>query len=185
MIGGADLINGTNATLTTDRFYNSNSSLYLNDGYYSLPIGVYLNGDFTVSLWIRVIKVKKYARIIEFSNAKNSDRMFVSYSNGLTCKPYIRIFPSPEVFSSTSLIVGKWEFVIIVLYNSILRVYINSNLVGENLNSTRPKKVIRTINSLGNSLFVANDFPNAEFDEIKIYNRALTQAEITQNMNHL
>ncbi len=53
IVGGADLYNGVSYSLTTDRFGNANSAIYLNNGYLQVPTGVYFSGDFTVNCEIR------------------------------------------------------------------------------------------------------------------------------------
>jgi hypothetical protein len=47
MIGNKDLYNPVNANFSSDRFGNINSAIYLNNGYYQVPSGVYFYGDFT------------------------------------------------------------------------------------------------------------------------------------------
>lgn len=54
-----------NVTYTTDRFNNQNESLALpGNGYYKLPDGVYINGDFTFIAWVRVHNVSQFNIII-------------------------------------------------------------------------------------------------------------------------
>ena len=54
-----------NVTYTTDRYGNPNQALTLpGDGYYKLPDGVYINGDFTFIAWVRVYNVTQFNIII-------------------------------------------------------------------------------------------------------------------------
>jgi hypothetical protein len=47
-----------NITYSMDRFNNSNEALaFPGDGYYNLPTGVYIGGDFTLIVWVKVYEV--------------------------------------------------------------------------------------------------------------------------------
>ena len=69
------------------------------------------------------------------------------------------------------------------LCGSTLTVYLN----GTNQQSMTPTSISpvnRTQNYFGNTNWVKIDpYSNAEYDEIKFYNRCLTQAEIINQMN--
>lgn len=56
-----------NVTYTTDRFNNPYQALALpGDGYYKLPDGVYINGDFTIIAWVRVHNVSQFNIITNY-----------------------------------------------------------------------------------------------------------------------
>ena len=48
------------------------------------PPGVYFNGDFSVSAWIKVIKFGNWQRVFDFGNGRSNDNVmiFTSTSEG-------------------------------------------------------------------------------------------------------
>jgi len=54
VISGANLFGGSNYSFTLDRFNSSNAALSLINGYLLLPQGIYFNGDYTLTVWIRI-----------------------------------------------------------------------------------------------------------------------------------
>ena len=54
VISNANLFNGKNNSLISDRFNRTNSSLYLNYGYLQVPNGYYIYGDFTLTIWVKM-----------------------------------------------------------------------------------------------------------------------------------
>ena len=76
------MYNRENVDFVEDRFGNPNSAIRFNGGSYQVPPGVYFNGDFTISLWIKSINDKTFhASIFDFGNFDN-DSYYGGYSNG-------------------------------------------------------------------------------------------------------
>ncbi len=70
IVGGADLIEvqgvGTKS-FTKDRLNTDSSALYLSYSYYKVPNGVYFNGDFTVTSWVKARSYPTWSRLIQIS----------------------------------------------------------------------------------------------------------------------
>lgn len=81
IVGGADLFGfgGTSAQFTKDRLNTGSSAIYLNNAYYKVPNGVYFNGDFTVTSWVKTHSNPVYCRLIDFAepNAANGGNLFI------------------------------------------------------------------------------------------------------------
>jgi hypothetical protein len=64
------LVNTTssNPTFTTDRFGNTNDAILVTDStsYWSLPNGVYLIGDYTITAWVKNLGCSGINRIGTF-----------------------------------------------------------------------------------------------------------------------
>ena len=84
-IGVAHMYCGVNASFTNDRFNNSNSAIDLNDGYYSIPPGEYVCGDFTFSAWAYIRNQLTYFnRFIDLGNGAYADNIVIAYSQAIT-----------------------------------------------------------------------------------------------------
>ncbi len=75
VIGGAHMFDGVSYSFSDDRLNTPLSSIYLNNGYVQIPDGVYFNGDFTVTLWIKVLAHRYCSRIIDFGGSLKKDNI--------------------------------------------------------------------------------------------------------------
>ena len=63
-VGKSTMFDPVNAEFVEDRFGKPNSAVYLNSGYAKLPPGVYIEGDFTLSVWVKMTEVTQYGRLL-------------------------------------------------------------------------------------------------------------------------
>jgi hypothetical protein len=189
--GNNGTVNG--ATLTTDRFGNTNSA-YNFDG-----VNDYISTNYSGILGIN-------SRSISFwynSNSNNiEETVFTGYGEnncgaGFACTLFPLNKPAVDntcswIKSVNSTTINSWNFYTITYTSSDgsdltnCKIYINGVLQSTSQNSTLYD--INTINGLnmvfGSSiLFYPNQFFNGKLDDIGIWNRALTQQEITQLYN--
>ena len=54
IVSGATLTNPTQVSFSFDRLNRANSALYLNKGFMNVP-AIYLNTDYTISAWIKLL----------------------------------------------------------------------------------------------------------------------------------
>jgi len=85
--GGANLTNGLNYGLTSDRFGNPNSALNLNYGYMNIPPGIYFNGTFTITAWVNVknaVNLNDWLTIVYFGTGSNdwTNSVFTVFNGG-------------------------------------------------------------------------------------------------------
>jgi hypothetical protein len=195
--GNNGIVNG--ATLTTDRFGNNNSA-YNFDGLSNyIDLNKQLPNTFSISLWVLVDVFKSYSGV----NHNNiGGTMIGTFNNnfefsGFACETsgvpssfgqHGASFwnPNPNnvsVTSSNNLVINEWKN-LIMTYNGVsLKYYVNGIQEGSS-------NAIFTQNN--RNLFVGarqfhlngpNFFFDGKIDDIGIWNRALTQTEITQLYN--
>ena len=60
IVGSANLYGGstTGKSFATDRLNQPASAIYLNAAYYQLPAGKYFAGDFTLSVWVKIVSFR-------------------------------------------------------------------------------------------------------------------------------
>lgn len=75
-----------------------------------------------------------------------------------------------------------WTHMASTFNGSFLNMYVNGVLVGSSP-SGYPTNIVRINNFIGKSYYSSNSMANAIFDEIRFYDRALSQTEIMQLMN--
>ncbi len=87
--------------------------------------------------------------------------------------------------SSQQLEKDKWQHVTFVLSLPNVFIYIDGQLAGNDTATDIPMNVTRSVNYLGRSMWSSLDTDlNADLDELKIFNRALTNEEILFEMNN-
>jgi len=183
VVGGANLFGGSSYSFTTDRFGTPNSAIYFNQGYLQAPSGVYFSGDFTVTAWIHLKSYKYFSSILEFSNGMYSDNIdLLMYESTCYLSAYVYRGSSKQYFetslSSIVINLNKWYFVAFVLNNTTGFIYVNGNQIA---NGTLfvPNNIVRTKNYIAGTSWYLTDYnADAIYDEIKIYQGALSSSEI-------
>jgi hypothetical protein len=188
--GNNGTVNG--ATLTTDRFGNSNSA-YDFDGLTSSISGTGVNlpqGDTarTVSLWVKtaggfsVNTGGETGAIFDYGTLENNKRFSVL----LVDNDFTNYFSAAynDFHSDTTIDVNVWTNIIWVYSETSLKLYLNGEL-----SSTG---TISTLNTTGQNFVFGNTIPNSvgqyekykgAIDDIGIWNRALTPSEVSQLYN--
>ena len=179
------MYNGNSASYTNDRFGSPNSAISLKNGYYQVPDGVYFKGDLTISDWIR-LKVKvAWAKIVDFGNGEGIENVIISASFQASG------FPAPQIYnvnydqvvtSNKSLIIGAWTHLVFTLNGTLGSLYMNGTLTAQS-SMLVPNNVMRSPNYIGKSHWTADGNLNADLDDLRFYDRSITNSEIFQLLN--
>jgi hypothetical protein len=88
----------------------------------------------------------------------------------------------PISSSTISLKIGKWQHIAFTVKSNVGYYYVNGQILftGSVYN---PRAVSRSENYIGKSNFGSQANPIAEIDDIKIFNKTLTQIEINDALN--
>ena len=191
----------TNVTLPTkvntqfiaDRFGNSNSAVYVNNGRMAAASGVYFNGDFSVTAW--VYQVGGDCRLIDFGNGNGVYGVDVTliatggtYYGGWGNYHYTEFFRSTYgsdtlIMSSTTGTKNKWVFASVSLSGTSYNLYINGTLIGSRTVTFSPANVVRTINYIGSDSFNYVTAQSFYLDDLIFYNKGLTATQVKTVMN--
>ena len=191
IIDEADLYGGVNARLTYDRFNKSDSAISLTNGYYKLPPRVYFNSSYSFLIWAKLKVSTTWARIFDISNQAPNDVVVFAFnavpSGGISNVYYDKTTSkwTLNAMSSIKLELNRWYHIAFVLNYPNLFIYINGTKLFTNTATNVPNNVKRTFNFVGRSTsYPADADVNADYDEIKIFNRALSQDELLFEMNN-
>ncbi len=190
VIDGSNLYGGQNWGFIAQG--KNGPALSLGLGYLNAPSGIYFSGDLTIMAWVYVFQHQTYQRLIDFGNGKGIDNVVCALSRASTGNPYFSIFPDGSIFDSAgfSITKNKWTFVACVLQSSTyVAVYVDSSRNYVSQSSITPTHVVRTKCYVGrshwyNDPFYNDEDTNAYIDDLKIFNRALSQQEIYDEMNN-
>ena len=147
-----------------------------------------ITDEITIEAWVKLNgwpPANDYANIVGKTGGSggNNDFSYMIYvvESSHSIRPHVRESDGNIIwFDSTSINLNTWYHIVQVADGNNLRLYINGV---EDSNSLKPYD--GTIKSIDGNVYIAHDtreeYFNGTIDEIRIYNRALTLAEIQQN----
>jgi hypothetical protein len=185
--------------LTIDRFGNANNA-YLFDGvndYISLTNSLPNTSTFTISAWVYHTKGANYSGILSDANTSPGNDLFYNMNNQsigvkadkngsllFQCPlPEVGFNPSP--LASSLNLGNQWKHIVLSVTASETNLYVNSTLVttlnigGSNVGNHALHPVFGKITDGAYSI----QFFGGNLDDIGIWNRTLTTAEIQQLYN--
>ncbi len=189
VIGSADMTQGNLTSFIVDRFGNVNSALALNGGWAQVPPGTYFDStEYTISVWIYPSNAGSWARIFDFGNGPSADNIIFTLSDSNSLQAYFQIFSGSNYLSKTSskpITENQWQFLTATFNGTIATVYLNGTLVAESIirNNTLPINLWRSNCYIGKSNWATDGYSNSHLDDIRFYNKSLTQEEINELMN--
>jgi len=157
----------------------------LND-YVELPIGTLLStsSSMTVATFANMAEsTSGWQRIFDFGTG-STNYMFLTPRQGTsgTMRFAIRTTAVTEqTATAPATLPFGWHHVAVVIDSAAmqLRLYMDGTLVASGATTLLPKDLgVTTQNWLGRSQFTADGFYNGSLDDFRIYNRALSEAEV-------
>ena len=175
-IGAGNPTGGVNFSLTTDRFGNLNSAVDLSSGYLNLPNITFVNGSFSLLGWIYPTKLTSLHFLVSFARGNgdtvtslamwDNDRLLSIHNGGL-------------VYSNIAFPLKCWSHIAQTVDSSGMSIlYINGSVVAGPSNIGVAPSAIRNYNYIGTSTEYGKPNGNAIYDDIKIFNFALTSNQI-------
>lgn len=143
---------------------------------------------FTITAWVKIVEYRSFTRLIDCGNGDMADNVIFSLSdNGNNGRPFLLVFHGlRQVISTVSAVqipLNEWTHLAAVYDGEYGIIFINGREVSSSEFAFRgPKNVTRSKCYIGKSSSNSNNtnLPNAYFDEISIYNVALSQLEIAK-----
>ena len=173
-----------NISLASNRFKEPFRSTEFKNGYYLIPMPIYIENDFSVSAWVNLTVDKQYNVLASFAGKEGNDMIWIGFKH---LQFHVELtFSSNETLkmtATTPLQKDFWTFVTFVLKNSIGLMYLNGSL-NSKVHLEMPKKLERTENFIGKDSFDSDlYFAEALYENLKIYKGALTDLEVKDEFN--
>lgn len=179
------------AVITTvfakDRYNNNDLCKVFNFGAEALQVkdGNYINGDFTISVWVNVSSVSKWSRIIDFGLGQNNSNIVFSSSASLSGIPGLAIYKGEGTDltqlrgkESDRLKEGEWYHLCATLSGDVAKLYINGKEINSTIGFYIPQNKTLTKCLIGKSNFENESNFYGYMDDLRIYSRALNNYEI-------
>jgi gliding motility-associated-like protein len=171
--GNNGTVNG--ATLTTDRFGNTNSA-YSFDGNDWISATRAHQAVFTASVWVQSMNGNCNKPILDANNKSwelnsdcaNGQLNFVVWNGGT------------YTYHSSNVALGlnTWYHVVAVYSSSQIKIYVNGSLITTQVTTAVP--AISGVLNMGASLSGTSQYFTGKLDDVGLWSRALTLAEIQQ-----
>jgi hypothetical protein len=190
VIGTAHLYNPTGVEFVNDRNGISLSSVKLTNGFLKAPSGNYFGSfDFSVTVWANPTSLKAYDMLIDFGNGPINNNVIFTLTGQSLGKPEFFFLNTgtyrPSTISSQNLNLAQWTHIAYVLSKPNGYIYFNGVLKATISNCNYyPDDILRTSNFVGSSNNPADGSLNCIIDELKMFNRSLSQNEILFEMNN-
>lgn len=142
-------------------------------------------GGLTIAYWLRSNHNVSTTKVFDFANTSNSNNMrTVIFNNYLRYVVVIGSSTSYFVDLSKNMVNdNKWYHIAMTHdYNSTLRIYIDSSLIGT-FSVSYPDVIDRQYCYLGKSNIAGDGQFFGNIDDFRVYNSVLTQADITALYN--
>jgi hypothetical protein len=154
--------------------------------YVALPAGVVSGAEtITIAAWVNLDTVSTWSRIFDFGSG-TSKYMFLTPLNGTNGIRFeIRNGSSFRTIDGTvALATGGWHHVAVTLDGTTGTLYVDSQQVGSSTVNIRPSHLgATTQNWIGRSQWSSDPYLDGQVDDFRIYNRALSAAEVSAVMN--
>jgi len=187
-------VNG--ATLSNDRFNNSNSSFLFNgiNNYIRLkPISLGQTQEFSISVWIKPVDIttnRYYTITRQEDPVPNSGQdwilAFQEFGTVLAfgVKTTVNYDELNASISSINFTDNKWHNITAVYNGNNRYIYVDDILVGSDIKSGNMNVTNNLYGSIGSTSGSLEEFFNGNIDDLRFYNRALKQTEITYLATH-
>ena len=180
-IGNLTLSVGMNTSLASNRYREPFRSTEFKNGYYSIPVPIYIENDFSVSAWVNLTVNKQYNVLASFAGKEGKDMIWIGFKHlQFHVELSITSNETLKMTATTPLQKDFWTFVTFVLKNSIGFMYLNGSLNSKvHLAVPNREQIERTENFIGKDSFDSNlYFAEAIYKNLKIYKGALTDLEV-------
>ena len=149
------------------------------DDYMKLPYHVGDMQSMTFAAWVKGGSTTAWQRIFDFGNGED-EYLFLTPTNGSAMRFEIKKNGTVQGLNATTTLgTGSWKHVAVTIGSNGVVIYINGE---KNVSTTditlRPSDVIPTMSYLGRSQFDADPAFKGMMSDVRIYNYALSAAEI-------
>jgi hypothetical protein len=136
--------------------------------------------------WIKAYAFISYQRVLDCDFSNNQDNVIIvlSLNNNMSVETIRGGVSYGYQITSFTATLNTWFHMAWTVSGSLTQVYANGVQVLTNGAAYAPNAVNRTQCYFGKSNF-ADGIANADFDEIKLYNRALSQTEVQNDFNNI
>jgi hypothetical protein len=151
-----------------------------------VPGGIYFNTpEFSISVWIYTMNISYWARIIDFGNGPSSENILLTLSNGYSFQPTFFMFDGSNLICSAEsfqvINLDNWQLYTATYDGKNLHIFLNGELKANVYkNYTLKRNLNRSNCYIGKSNWLSDGYSYSYLDDLRFYNKSLSQAEILE-----
>jgi len=172
--------NSRDATLENGASFDTNSINfdYTQSQYAVIAPTSMFNGDMTAIGWVYVRSIQTWSRLFDFGNGPNNNNVILAVDNNGTGNPAYSTDGADNIYSPAPLPLNQWVQLASTQSGTTGTIYINGTPVVTATNN-EITTVSRDVNYIGRSNWSNDSYLDGKIAALKIYNRTLSQSEIT------
>ncbi|RIX50287.1 hypothetical protein D3P08_20775 [Paenibacillus nanensis] len=154
--------------------------------YIALPLTHPLaaSDSITIAAWVNWKGGNQWQRIFDFGNNTNQYLFLTPRSGSNTLRFAMKNGGGEQMVETSQMPANGWVHVAVTLGGGSAKLYVNGVLKAENNKVTiKPSDFRPSVNYIGKSMWAADPLFGGMVDEFRIYNYALTAADIQSAMN--
>ena len=149
--------------------------------YVQLPYEVASSDDLTVAMWVKMRSSNAWQRLIDFGNDEEH-YMFLTPRNSYTNVMRFAIKNGGDeqtIDCKSALPVSQWKHVVLTIGKDRTAIYVDGDEAASSTGiSICPSDIGPVLNFIGRSQFASDPLLNADIDDVRIYNYALTEDDV-------
>ena len=169
-----------------DRIGLTNDAFQLgNNVYATAPSDIYFSSAFTITLWTKADSCSSaWCRLLDFGSGQALNNVYLALegaNGGLSVGMFDGVGAlHGQYWTNKVLPAGTWKFVAVTYDGYTTTIYVDGVSIGSSTSSTYwvPPSVVRSFSYIGKSNW-PDGYSNSQVDQIAIYNRELTSAQIS------
>ena len=137
-------------------------------------------GECSFSGWVKYDKIQFWSRVFDFGNGASKDNIVLSNQSRT---PYL-VFENWNKSSKENKYIpdfwqlGDWVYIVCKVHESgKLNIFKNGKLITSSIRKLTPT-IFRRDQYFGKSNWSGNSYFNGELDDLRLYDRAITEAEV-------
>ena len=182
IVGCSDMSQGQSTFFTADRKSTARAALSLNFGYTTVPSDVYFTNVFTFTAWVYQDAAGNFASILEFNNGPSNDAIILTSTGNVHYAPQLAMCNGPQTVLvmqlQNPLAMLQWSFIAFTSDGFNVVIYVNGQWTMQSNAQVMPRNITRMNNCFGKSSWPSDGFSKAVLDDLRLYDRCLTAAEI-------
>jgi hypothetical protein len=142
-----------------------------------------LTTGMTLMAWVNPAAISASWRTVLFKEGGPGSMDYSLYAAEDTAKPIGQVYIGGEqnAIGTATLPLGTWSHLAVTYDGAVLRLYVNGTQVGTKSIAGQITPTTGVLRIGGNNIWP--EWFNGSIDEVRVFNRALTQGEIQTNMN--
>ena len=147
--------------------------------YMQLPYEIASSDELTVAMWVNLRSNTSWQRLFDFGN-DTDHYLFLTPNNGSVMRFAIKNGGQEQVVSCKSkLPVSQWKHVTLSIASGKTTIFIDGQEAASSTSVTiKPSDIHPVMNYIGRSQFASDPYLSADIDDVRIYNYALTDADV-------